>query len=167
MDIGESALVTLAAVLMVVAFALSFIPMMPGAMVVWVVAIGFAILEGFKRMTPLAAVIATLIMAVGTLSDFWLPLLGVKSQGASCLATIGASVGGLLGTFFIPIPILGTLIGCVIGALIAEFVRLRQLRQAIQAGRVAFKMFVVGYAVEVVCSLGVVIVFFVSLWLTR
>jgi uncharacterized protein YqgC (DUF456 family) len=77
-------------------------------------------------------------------SDLWLPLAGVKTGGLTCLASIGSLIGGFIGTFVIPIPILGTLIGCVIGALVVELVQARRVRQALQAGRTAFKMFVLG-----------------------
>lgn len=162
MDIAEPTLVTLATILMIAGLILSFIPVMPGPALMWAIAVIFAVLEGFERMTPLATIVVTAIMLVGSASDLWLPLFGIRTRGVSCQSTLGAIVGGILGTFFIPIPVLGTLIGSVAGALLVEFIRLRELRQALNAGRHAIKMYVLSYVVQFVASIAIFIVYVIS-----
>lgn len=71
-----------------------------------------------------------------------------------------------MGTFLIPIPILGTFIGYVLGALLFELARLRELRRAFQAGRSAFKTYLVNYVVQMVISFAIFAVFVGSLWIT-
>jgi uncharacterized protein len=161
-DLTETTLVASATILMVLALVLSFLPIMPGPVLVWAVAVIFAALEGFERMTPLAVLVVTLIMIVGSVSDFWLPFFGVRTSGVSCQSTIGAFVGGLIGTFFIPIPVVGTLIGSVGGALLVELLRLRELRQAMRAGKHAFKMYVLSYVIQLVTSIAIFVVYFIS-----
>lgn len=166
-ELGQTVLVALGALLMVVALILSFIPILPGPVLAWAVALVFGVLDGFRNLEPLAAVIISGIMVFAVSSDFWLPALGVKTGGLTCLGAVGSLIGGLLGTFVIPVPILGTLIGCVVGALAAELVRFRNLSKALRAGQSAATMFVLGYVVEVASSIAIFIVFVISIFAVR
>jgi uncharacterized protein YqgC (DUF456 family) len=105
----------------------------------------------------------TVTMIISITSDFWLPLLGVKTSGLSCLSAIGSIIGGLVGTFVIPVPIIGTLIGTVFGALIIEYVALREKTKALRAGQTALKLFVVGYILELIFTFAIFIVFLISI----
>lgn len=163
MNIAQSLLIATASVMMIVALVLAFIPLLPGPMLVWAVAIIFGVLDGFQYLTPAAAIITTVLMLIGVTCDWWLAIFGVKTGGMSCLATIGSFAGGFLCTFLIPIPVVGTLIGCVLGALLFELARFREIRKALQAGQSAAKMFVLSYAVELVASIAIVVTFFISL----
>lgn len=162
----STAILASGTILLLIAFVLSFIPIMPGTMLVWGVAIVTALLDGFTRITPLAAIVFTIIMIIGVTSDLWLPILGVKTSGLTCLGAVGSLVGGLVGTFLIPLPILGTLIGTVAGALIIEFIGFREARKALRAGQVALKLFIVGYILEIVTSAAIVIIVLVSIGAT-
>ena len=122
-----------------------------------------AAIDGFQRISPPAMIAMTVVMAVSQLSDFWLPLLGVQTGGLSCASSLGALVGGLAGTFLIPIPLLGTLIGTVAGALLIEFARRGQATPAITAGKQAARLFVIGYALRLVSSVIIVIIYIASL----
>jgi uncharacterized protein YqgC (DUF456 family) len=102
-------------------------------------------------------------MVINSTSDFWLPMLGVKTSGLTCLAAIGSIIGGLIGTFIIPIPIVGTLIGTVLGALIIEYAVLREKTRALRAGQVALKLFIIGYILELVMTFAIFGVFIASI----
>ncbi len=162
-EFTESVLIFFGTALMVGTLVLSFVPILPGTALVWAVAMVFGALNEFQRFTPAAAVIATIIMIVSVSSDFWLPMMGVKTGGLTCLGALGSFAGGLIGTFVIPIPLCGTLIGCVIGALVIEAIHFRNLGRAMQAGQSAAKMFLLGYLVESACSVAVFVVYIVSL----
>lgn len=159
----ETSLVSISSLLMVIALIFSFVPIMPGPVLVWAVGMISAALLQFERVTPIAAAGMTIVMIVGVASDFWLPMLGVQSGGISCLTSIGSFIGGILGTFFIPIPILGTLLGCIIGAVVVEYMMRRRLRETVQAGKEAAKLFIIGYIVEVITSILIFVVFIVSI----
>lgn len=163
MEIAESALVTISVIVMVLGVILAFVPILPGALIVWAIGIVSAWLTQFERVTPIAAIVMTILMVISMSSDYWLPLLGVKTSGLSCLSAIGSIIGGLIGTFVIPIPIVGTLIGTVLGALILEYVVLREKTRALRAGQVALKLFVIGYILELVMVFAIVAVFLVSI----
>lgn len=163
MEIAESALVTISVIVMVLGVILAFVPILPGALIVWAIGIVSAWLTQFERVTPIAAIVMTILMVISMSSDYWLPMLGVKTSGLSCLSAIGSIIGGLIGTFVIPIPIVGTLIGTVLGALILEYVVLREKTRALRAGQVALKLFVIGYILELVMVFAIVAVFLVSI----
>lgn len=163
MDIAQSALITISVIVMVIGVILAFIPILPGTLIVWAIGIVTAFLNHFDRVTPAAAIIMTVLMVISLTSDFWLPMLGVKTSGLSCLAAVGSLMGGLLGTFFIPIPIVGTLIGTVLGALVIEYVALREKARALRAGQTALRLFIVGYILELVTTFAIFGVFIVSI----
>lgn len=163
MDLAQTALVPLSIAAMVIGVILAFIPVLPGALIVWAIGVVSAYLDQFDRITPAAAIAMTVIMVISLSSDFWLPMLGVKTSGLTCLSAIGSFVGGLLGTFFIPIPIVGTLIGTVLGALIIEYVAIREKARALRAGQTALRLFIVGYILELVSVFAIFGVFIVSI----
>jgi hypothetical protein len=150
-------------VLMIIGMFLSLVPIMPGSLVVWGIAFAAAALDSFQRITPVAFGIMTIIMVISQLSDFWLPLFGVRSGGLSCAASIGSIIGGMIGTFVIPVPLLGTLIGCVVGAWAVDYWQRRQMDAAMVAGKEAARLFAVGYAIRFISSLLIFIVFIISI----
>jgi uncharacterized protein YqgC (DUF456 family) len=163
MDFTQSTLIFFGTILMVGALIVSFIPILPGTVIVWIAAMAFGVLNQWVRFTPLAGVVATVLMIFSVSSDFWLPALGVKTGGLTCLGAIGSLIGGFIGTFFIPLPICGTLIGAVIGALAIELIHFRNLGKAMQAGQSTAKLFIIGYIIESVSSITVFVVYVVSL----
>ena len=163
MEITQAALVTISLIAMVIGVILAFIPVLPGALIVWAIGIVSAWANHFDRITPAAAIVMTLIMLVSLTSDFWLPLLGVKTSGLSCLAAIGSIIGGLVGTLIIPIPIVGTLVGTVLGALIIEYAVLREKTRALRAGQAALRLFIIGYILELVMTFAIFGVFVLSI----
>lgn len=167
MQVDPTLLLILASTMMVVTLVLAFIPILPGSLMPWAVGIVYGALTGWQRVTPVAAVIMTLLMLVGVTADYWRPLLGAKTTGMGCRTSLGSFAGGLIGTFLIPIPLLGTVIGLVVGALVMELLQFGDLRKAMSAGRAAFKQFVVGYALTIALSVAIFIVYLISVLSTR
>lgn len=167
LEISPTLLLILATVLMLVTLVLAFIPILPGPLMPWAVAIVFGALTGWQRVTPLAAVIMTLLMLVGVTADYWRPLLGAKTTGMGCRTSLGSFAGGFIGTFLIPIPLLGTVIGLIAGALLMELAQFGDLKKAMGAGRAALKQFVVGYALTIAISVGIFAVYLISIFSTR
>jgi uncharacterized protein YqgC (DUF456 family) len=155
-----------ALVLMVISLFLSLIPLIPGPLLVWGIGTLFAFLNEFERVTYLAVGLMTLLMVLGSTAEFWLPVFGLKTQGGSCLTSLGSLGGGIIGTFLIPIPILGTAIGAVVGALLVEMLRVGELRGALSAGKRAFELYLLSMVVEFAASGAILVVFIVSLWVT-
>ncbi len=156
----------LATALMLVTLVLAFIPILPGPLMPWAVGIVYGIFTGWQRITPLAAIIMTLLMLVGVTADYWRPLLGAKTTGMGCRTSLGSFAGGFLGTFLIPIPLIGTVIGLVAGALLMELVQFGDLKKAMGAGRAALKQFVISYALNIGISVGIFVVYIISVLAT-
>ncbi len=167
MGILESGLAVIAGILMLIVLILSALPFLPGPLLLWVISIVYGALTQFQHLTVLAAVAITALMLLGTTKDFWMPILGMKTSGASCSSAIGVIVGGTIGTFAIPTPIVGTLIGAIAGAVLLELLRLGDLSKALQAGGFALKSFALGMLTEFGFNLLIVAVFFSSLLLAR
>ncbi len=166
MQLDPTLLLILATALMIVTLVLAFVPILPGSLMPWAVGIVYGLLTGWTRITPLAAVIMTLLMLVGVTADYWRPLLGAKTAGMGCRTSLGSFAGGFLGTFLIPIPLIGTVIGLIAGALLMEFVQFRDLAKAMTAGRAALKQFAVGYALTIGISAGIFVVYVISVLTT-
>ena len=156
---------TLGILVMLLALVISIVPYLPGPALLWAVGTIFAIATKFEHVTPLAVVIMTLFMLIGSTTEIWLRGLGMKTRGASCWGTLGSIIGGIIGTFFMPI--IGTLIGAVLGALLIEFMRLGDTRKAFEAGRSAFEMFILGMIVEFAMSAAIFAVFVASILIMR
>jgi hypothetical protein len=166
MEITESLLLIISLIAMIVVMFASIIPFMPGPIFVGGIGLAAAFLTDFTRITPLAAIIMTLLLLAGSTTPYWLPFFGIKGDGLSCLGAIGSIIGGLVGTFLIPIPILGTIVGTVGGALLVEFLHMGEVQRAVRAGRVAFKMYLVGMLIDMGFSLSIILTFVVSAWST-
>lgn len=159
-------MIILATISMVLAIMIAIIPSIPGPAMVWAIAMVFAGLNDFQR-TPLPAVIIMSgFMLIGSTTEIWLRYLGMKTRGGSCWATLGSIVGGLAGTFLIPIPILGTLIGAILGALVVEFLRYQEANKAFQAGRSVLETYLISIVVEFCMSCCILSTFLISIWLT-
>ena len=167
MELAESALIAVAFILMAISLLLTIVPFVPGPLLVWGVGTIFAVIDGFERVTYPALAVMTVLMIAGSTSEVWMQFFGIRMEGSSCLSTIGSLAGGVIGTFAIPVPILGTVIGMVIGALAFEMMRAGDLDRALKAGHNTFKLYIVSFAVEFAASVAIVGVFALSLWLTR
>lgn len=162
MDIGESTLTIIAGVAMIGGLFLSVLPFLPGPLMLWGISLVYAILTNFQNVTVLSMVVITILMIVATSKDIWMPIIGMKTYGVSCSSAFGMMVGGLVGTFVIPIPILGTLFGAIAGAVLMELLNAGEMSRALRAGGVAFKAFILGMITEFGFNLLIVAVFFAS-----
>lgn len=160
---NETLILTLAFGAMLLGVLLSFIPFMPGSVIVWGIGTISAAATGFQRITLPSVIIMTLIMVLTAARDLWLPFFGVRVAGLSCFTSLGALVGGLVGALVIPVPIVNALVGSVIGAASVEFVAARRANRALRAGSLAMKLFFISYVIELAAVFLIVIVFVISL----
>ncbi len=140
----------IASVALIAVTFLSIIPILPTPLMAWVVALAFSWATNFQHVSLLSFGIITVITLATSLSDFWLPLIGVKTEGGSCGAAVGTMLGGLIGTFIIPIPVIGTLIGSIAGAVLFDALGRRSLQQSNGAAVYATKNFVYGIVVRII-----------------
>lgn len=159
---GETLFLVVVLVLMFIAAMASILPFVPGPVLVWAIGLLYAVLTKFGPISVPTVLLMTALMLIGSSTAWWTQTLGMKAQGSSPLSIIGALVGGLIGTFAIPIPVLGTLIGLVFGSLLLEFARVRKFRVALRAGNAAVRGYVLSALVETGISILILIVFGLS-----
>lgn len=147
--------------LMIAALLLILLPVVPVAAVEWAIAMVFGALTGFERLSIPAAILMTVLMVVGSTSQYWAPFLGLKGKQMSCLGILAFFVGAMIGTGILPL--IGTLIGGVIAVMIVEFINTQDWRKALVGGKAALQTFIVGMVMEFVFSAMIVAVMIFSL----
>jgi len=125
---------------------------------------------GFEHFTPLGLIVMAVLAALGEVVEAMAASYGATKfgggKGSAVAALIGCLAGAILGTPFIPIPIVGSIIGACLGAFIAaglyEYIQME--KRAHQAawtglgaalGRIAglFGKLFVGFAMLAVAAL--------------
>ncbi len=138
------------------------IPIVPGTLLIWLTVVVYAIVErinGFAAVDWVTFTIITLIAVVTGLSEFWLPLIGAKVRGSSRRAILFGIVGGIIGTFVLPL--LGTIIGYALGVLLGEYQKLRNWERALRASLNAVASWGVAAALQLG---GGLLIFFIFVW---
>lgn len=142
----------LAYVLIIVGFIGTFLPMVPGTILIWLGIVLWAWADAFRHIGWLTLAALTLLLIIGWAADLGLGTVLSRKSGASWKAIIASMVGGLLGAIFLSeLPIIGTIAGALIGALVGmlavEFLVKRDFRKALGAsasylaGSLASKIF--------------------------
>jgi len=109
------------------------VPILPGMLLVWFTVMVYAWRTGFEAIGWPTLAFITLVALITGLSNIWLPLFGAKKTGAAKRAIFLGIVGAILGTFLIPLPLLGTVIGYALGIFLGEYLKQRDLRLALKA----------------------------------
>jgi uncharacterized protein YqgC (DUF456 family) len=164
----ETILIIITLALMALSLFLSAIPLVPGPVLVWSVAVAFAFLNDFERTPYLAVTVMTLIMLSGSTTRFWLPVIGFQSAegGGSCLGTIGSILGAMIGSFVIPIPILGAIIGAIVASIGIALLQAKERQNLFKIGRDTLKTYIAGLVLEFCASILIILVFITSVVMT-
>ncbi len=104
----------------------SFIPAFPGAILIWGGAVVHGLATGWEPLglVPQLSLAALCALAIG--GQLAISAAGAKRFGSTNWGVLGAGVGMLVGTFVIPIPVVGSLLGAFAGALGFELLRQRR-----------------------------------------
>ncbi|RMG90682.1 MAG: DUF456 domain-containing protein [Chloroflexi bacterium] len=143
--------------LMVVGLIGVIVPIIPGMLLVWLAALFYVLVSGFTAVSPLTFILITLISLCAGTSDFWLPLLGAKQSGASRQSLIFGIIGGILGTFILPL--FGTIIGYALGILLGEYLARRNWQAALKASFTGLAGWGIATAIQLGGSLLIIILF--------
>jgi uncharacterized protein len=143
---------------MVLGIAGALLPVVPGAVIVWLAALVYDLVRGFNlRSSAVLAAMTVLAIAAST-SDLWLSGAGARRGGASGCAVVLAVIAGIVGLIFFSV--IGAVLLPVATVLVVEMVRLRDPAQALKAGG--------GYLVGWLLSTGVellAVLIMIALWL--
>jgi len=107
------------------------VPILPGALIVFLGMLLAAWLDSFERVGPWTLAALALLTVLVYVVDLAGGAVGAERLGASRRAVWGAALGALVGMFF-GLP--GILIGPFAGAVLGEYTVQKDLRQAGKAG---------------------------------
>ena len=130
---------------------------LPGLILVW----GAVAVWAFVEKTPLAwvvLVIATVLTVGGQTVKYTVPGKRLRDAGVPKRSLLSGAVLGLIGFFVIPI--VGLVIGFVLGVYLAERIRLKDHRQAWPNTKHAIKAAGLSIAIEMAAGLAIA-----GLWL--
>lgn len=107
------------------------LPIIPGLIIIWLASLYYAAgVVGFDTFSPWVFGLITIVGLIAGTSSLWLAALGAKTTGASWRTLVVGFIGAIAGTFLIPVPLLGTILGYAAGLVLAEYARQGALRPA-------------------------------------
>jgi uncharacterized protein YqgC (DUF456 family) len=101
------------------------LPVLPGSILIFAAALGYALLDGFQTVGWVTLVVLGLLAAGATTADLWATSMGAKAGGAS-----GWSI--LVGLLFFSLP--GSIVGALLGMFLVEVLRVKDWRKAAKSG---------------------------------
>lgn len=137
----------------------TFLPVLPGAALVFAGMVLAAWLDDFQRVGWITLVILGALTVLVLVIDVVAALMGAKRVGASRLALVGAAAGTLVGFFF---GIVGILVAPFIGAVIGELIARGQMAPAARVGFGTWLGIAVGALAKIVVVLAMLGLFVAS-----
>lgn len=123
------------------------LPLVPGLPVVWAAALVYGLMAGFGTTAAVAFTVITLLAIGGIAAGLVLPHKRVAAGGAPRSSVLAGVAGAIVGFFIIPV--IGLLIGGVVGIWLAEYARTSD-------GSIAWKRtkdMVVGFGIGILVEL--------------
>ncbi len=140
------------------------LPVLPGLLLIWAAGLWWTIADGGgpARWTVLA--VMTGLLAVGTIAKYVLPARSAAGRGAPFGTLAVGAVGAVIGFFVIPI--VGVIVGGVLGIYLAEYARLRAPGPAWDSTRAALVAIGVGLLIELTAGVVMFGVWLLGVWVT-
>jgi uncharacterized protein YqgC (DUF456 family) len=137
---------------------MSFLPV-PGILYMLAVAIGFAYADGFIHVSSFDLGILAGLTILTLLIDLVSGIVGARWGGASWMSVFAGLAGLILGSIFIPIPILGGIIGMFLGTLTSEILRTGDMKEAHDAALGSFLGWLAGTGFKALTAIVFIILF--------
>lgn len=140
------------------------LPVIPGLVLVWAAALVWVLnVEGSLRWVVLA--VLTLIALLGASAKYLLSGRAAAASGVPT-STLLAGVAGAVVGFFV-IPVLGLIIGGILGVLLAEWARHREWGTAWRSTGAVVRGFGIGVALELLAGITMVGIWAVAAFFSR
>jgi uncharacterized protein YqgC (DUF456 family) len=152
----------LASLMFIVGFLGTFLPVLPGAILIYGGMLLYGYLTKFTALTIHFFIIEGLALLVVFAVDFLAAAVGTKRYGGSRAASFGAAVGTLAGIFFFP-P-LGIIVGPFVGAALAELIKGKEIDQALRVGFGTIIGLLGGTILKIVIETAMIIYFFITIF---
>jgi uncharacterized protein YqgC (DUF456 family) len=155
---------TLVGVVMVLGIVGILLPVLPGLLLIWAAGLWWTIADGggATRWTVLA--VLTALLVVGTVVKYVLPARSAAARGAPVSTLVVGAIGAVIGFFVIPV--VGLLVGGVVGIYLAEYVRLRDAGRAWTSTRAALVAIGIGVLIELTAGVLMFGVWLLGVWAT-
>lgn len=139
----------------------SFIPVLPGPAFSFLALLILYFVKGADIMSIQTLFLFGFMMIILAILDYLAPIVGAKTFGATKKGLVGAFIGSILGVFFFP-P-LGIFFGSFLGAVVAETLNGKILKDALRAGVGTFLGSMAVIVLQVFFSVFVAIYFMIKL----
>lgn len=140
-------LTVLAAILLILGFLGTFIPVLPGAPLAWA-GLLLCYFSSLNEISIVCLVITGVVAVAVSIFDNFLPVLMTNKIGGSKAATIGSTIGLIIGLFIGPA---GIIAGPFLGALAGELLHSRgNFSTSIKSAWGAFLGFLLGTGIKMI-----------------
>ncbi|MCL9797850.1 DUF456 domain-containing protein [Frankia sp. AgKG'84/4] len=136
------------------------LPVLPGLVLVWGAGLWWVIADGGGVGRWIVLALMTALFVIGALTKYVLPARATAGRGVPWPSLVIGLVCAIIGFFVIPV--VGLLIGGVLGVYVAELVRLGDGRAAWKTTWAAVVAFGVGVLVELVAGVAMAAVWAVG-----
>lgn len=160
---SESITIALCALLIVVGMIGIVVPVLPGLLLTILAVLIWAISTGGTTAWVVFAV-AAVVYAVGLIAQFLIPGRRLKSQGVGLGTLLVAVLVAIVGFFVIPV--VGALVGFVLGIFAVESTRSRSREQAWARTKAALRAILHSMGIELVTAFVIAVIFVVGVVLT-
>jgi uncharacterized protein YqgC (DUF456 family) len=143
------------AVLMAVGLVGTVVPVLPGLPVIWAAAFMYGVAGGFGTPGIVAMSLITVLLIAGTGAKYVLAHRGATGAGATRSTILAGALVGFVGFFVVPV--VGFVLGAVLGILLAERVRLGDWKRAYESSRQVLSGFGIGLLLEVAAGLVMIV----------
>jgi uncharacterized protein len=107
------------------------LPLLPGLVIIWLAALGFGLVTGFTTIGWIIFAFLTVLMLGGSIVDNILMGTQAHKEGAPWWVVLLAMLAALLGTFLIPIPIIGGILAALATLFAIEWMRRKDWKKAL------------------------------------
>ncbi len=97
----------------------TIVPVLPGILLMWAGVASYGLVAGFDAIAVTAIVVVTVLAVISVVLGVVLPKQAADAAGASKRSQWAAVLGAIIG--FFAIPVVGVIIGAVVGIAIAEY----------------------------------------------
>jgi uncharacterized protein YqgC (DUF456 family) len=106
------------------------IPILPGLVIIWAAALGYGIFGGFGTLGWVMFALISVLAVVGSVLDNVLMGTQAHKEGAPWWAVLVALLAAVVGSFLIPIPIVGGIIAALGTLFLIEWARIKDAKKA-------------------------------------
>ena len=110
--------IALVALVMAVGLVGTFVPLLPGLLLVWLAAVGYGVVAGFGVAGWIAMTLITVLFIGGTVAKLVISKRRASAAGATRSSVVVAGAAAFIGFFLIPV--VGLPVGGVAGLLVME-----------------------------------------------